>query len=139
LVPFLVEKTISGLLEGTANPRPQPSEGVSKAPKISNAERLINWETPAWVIHNLIRALSPSPLAFTTFRGSRLEIVRSRLADREGYGRPGALMHSRGSLLVQCGIGLLELTEVKPEGKKAMPASAFANGYRPRKEEILGN
>lgn len=139
LVPFLVEKTITGLLEGTINPKPQSFEGVSNAPKIRNWERLINWENPSWMVHNLIRALSPSPLAFTTFRGRRIEIVHSRLADREGSGRPGALIHSRGSLLVQCGIGLVELTEVKPEGKRAMPASAFANGYRPRKEEILGN
>jgi methionyl-tRNA formyltransferase len=138
-VPFLVEKALEGLKDGFIKPAPQPLEGVTKAPKIRNEERQIDWTRPGWVVHNHVRAFSPEPLAFTYLRGRRLEIVRSRLADREMAGRPGSMDHSRGKLLVQCGIGLVELVEVKPEGKKQMSALAFANGYRPGQNELLGN
>ncbi len=138
-VPFLVGKALEGLKDGSIKPAPQPSEGVTKAPKIKSEERLIDWTRPGWVVHNHVRAFSPEPLTYTYFRGHRLEIVRSRLADREMTGKPGRMDHARGKLLVQCGIGLVELVEVKPEGKKQMSALAFANGYRPRPNELLGD
>ena len=136
---YLVEKTIEGLLDATLKPSPQSSEGITKAPKIRKEERLIDWSRPVGKIHNLIRALSPDPLAYTFFRGKRLEIVHSRIADEEGAGVPGSMILESGKLVVQCGSGFLEVLKVKPEGKAQMDAAAFANGYRPKANEILGS
>lgn len=138
-VPYLVEKAVEGLVSGTLTPTPQPTEGITKAPKIRKSERLVDWARPASDLHNHIRALSPEPLAYSFFRHKRLEIVRARIGDLEGTGSPGTLVLDSGLLMVQCEPGFLELVEVKPEGKKAMPAASFVNGYRPSVSDILSS
>ena len=40
-------------------------------------------------------------------------------------------------LTIAVGSGALELIEVKPAGKKAMPGSAFANGRRLKPGDLL--
>lgn len=134
---YLVDKALGGLLDGTLKPLPQPAEGITKAPKIGKQERLIDWSCPVRDVHNLIRALSPEPLAYTFFRGRRLEIIRSHVADREGSGIPGTMVVESGRLMAQCGSGFLEVIKVKPEGRREMEAEAFLNGYRPEANEIL--
>ncbi|MCK4334859.1 methionyl-tRNA formyltransferase [candidate division WOR-3 bacterium] len=135
---YLVEKTIEGLADATLTPSPQTTECITPAPKIRKEERLIDWSEPVGKIHNLIRALSPEPLAYTLFRGRRLEVVRSQVADEEGAGVPGSMALESGRLVVQCGAGFLEVLKLKPEGRREMDARAFANGYRPKANEILG-
>jgi len=136
--PYLVERALEGLAEGRIQPRPQRNEGASRAPKIRKHERVIDWSRSAHEVHNLVRALSPEPLAYTVFRNKRLEVVRTRVADEEGRGTPGTLVFASGMLMVQCGAGFVELVEVKPEGRRKMQAAAFANGYRPQADELLG-
>ncbi len=135
---YLVEKTIEGLADGTLTASPQTTEGITPAPKIRKEERLIDWSRPVGKIHNLIRALSPEPLAYTFFRGRRLEIVHSRIADEDGAGVQGSMILESGRLVVQCGAGFLEILKLKPEGRSEMDVRAFVNGYRPKANEILG-
>ncbi|MEA3310971.1 MAG: methionyl-tRNA formyltransferase [candidate division WOR-3 bacterium] len=136
-VPYLVEHAIEGLLKGELKPVPQPAEGAGRASKIGKEERIINWAAPVREVHNHIRALSPEPLAYTLFRGRRLEVVRSQVADEEGAGVPGSMALESGRLVVQCGAGFLEVLKLKPEGRREMDARAFVNGYRPKANEIL--
>lgn len=135
--PYLVERALLGLQDGTLTPQPQPKQGMTRAPKIRKQERAIDWSEPVGKIHNLVRALSPEPLAYTLFRSKRLEVIRSCVADQEGRGAPGGMILESGRLMVQCGTGFLELLKVKPEGKREMNAAAFINGYRPQPTEIL--
>ncbi len=139
IAPYLVEKAVEGFVGGSLKPTPQPSIGASKAPKIRKEERVIDWAQTVGNLHNIVRALSPEPLAYTLFRGLRLEIIRSQVADEAGHGTAGTVVMDSGKLLVQCGEGFLEMVNVKPEGKKEMDAAAFVNGYKPRPSEILGS
>ena len=75
---------------------------------------------------------NPAPGAWTTFRGKRLKVLRARMSSN-GLD-PGAL----DGLRVGAGDGALELVEVQPEGKAAMPATAWLNGAHPRSDERLG-
>ncbi|MBN2378769.1 methionyl-tRNA formyltransferase [candidate division WOR-3 bacterium] len=136
--PYLIECSLKGLKEGTLTPKPQSIEGITSAPKIGKKERTINWEKPAGKVHDLIRALSPEPLAYTWFRNKRLDIVRARIADLQGSGIPGTLVSVEKRLMTQCGTGFVELLEIKPEGKRKMEARAFVNGYRPTSQDVLG-
>jgi len=138
-VPYLVEHAIEGLLKGELKPVPQPAEEAGRASKIGKEERIINWAAPVREVHNHIRALSPEPLAYTLFRGRRLEIVCSQVADEEGAGVPGSMVLESGRLVVQCGAGFLEVLKLKPEGRREMDARAFVNGYRPKANEVLGS
>ena len=128
----ILEKISSG-----NSKRNKQHEGeASYAPKIKKQELYINWEQDAERVYNLIRALLPRPGARTYFRRRELLIMWARLGDKRLS--PGSLSVQEKQLYVGAGNGSLELLEVKPEGRKAMSARDFINGYRIQEGEVLG-
>src|SRR5208282_5329043 len=61
----LLVETIPDYVAGKIQPRPQPAEGVSHAPKIKKEDGRIDWNLPAKTIWNRLRAFTPWPGAFT--------------------------------------------------------------------------
>ena len=61
----LLVQTIPDYVTGKIQPRPQPAEGVSHAPKIKKEDGHIDWNLPAKTIWNRLRAFTPWPGAFT--------------------------------------------------------------------------
>ncbi len=135
----LLVQTLRGLKEGTIRPIPQDHEKATYAPMLTREAGRIDWRWPAQKIHNRVRGFQPWPGAWTTFRGKMLHIWKSRVAGAPAVGEPGAFQPGRKRVLVNCGEGTaLELLEVQPEGKKRMPASAFAHGQHLEGGERLG-
>jgi methionyl-tRNA formyltransferase len=133
----LLLATIDGIEDGTLVPRPQPAEGVSVAPKITVDGARVDWSLPAFAVDRRIRACTPSPGGWTTFRGERLKLGPVRpLA--EPVGAPGELVVGRHQVLAGTAAGAVELGEVQPQGKKRMAAVDWARGVRPEAGERLG-
>lgn len=73
------------------------------------------------------------------FRGKNLKLVSVRPAGADAKNRPGQLSVVGESLYVSCSGGsMLELLQIQLEGKKAMSAREFINGYHPEPAEQLG-
>jgi methionyl-tRNA formyltransferase len=109
---------------------PEPQDGeVTYAAKIESFELEIDWSSSAVAIDRWVRVGG----AWTTFRGRRLKVLVSE--PTEGDGEPGAI---GADGVVATGEGGLRLVTVQPEGKAAMPWTAFANGARPEPLERLG-
>src|SRR4051812_26427575 len=70
----LLVATMDGVEEGELDPRPQPADGVSFAPKLTPEDAHADWHLPAQHIDRLVRACTPAPGAWTTFRGDRLKL-----------------------------------------------------------------
>ena len=127
----LLVSALGGLAAGTLEPRPQDDSLATKAPKVRPEEMRISLLLPAAKLHNLIRALSPAPLAETFYAGSRLQIVKARLADTAADAAPGTVLAAgREGILVQTGQGGLLIEEIKPANGRIMPAAAYARGHR---------
>jgi methionyl-tRNA formyltransferase len=94
---------LDNLGRGLGAPAPQEGEPTYAA-KIDPAELEIDWSRPAEEIHRLVRIGG----AWTTFRGKRLKVHRTRLRDD----------------------GTLEVVEVQPEGKGRQPYDAWQRGAR---------
>ncbi len=109
-------------------PTPQKGE-ETYAEKLSVEEFAVNWSRPATELARLVMAGNPKPGAWTTAKGARLKLHRAKAehASAADGAEPGALV---GPGRVATGDGVLVLTEVQPEGKAAMPASAWAAGFR---------
>ena len=60
--------------EGILAAAPQPADGVSLAPKITVEDAEVDWSQPAVRVDRLVRACTPAPGAWTTFRGERLKL-----------------------------------------------------------------
>jgi methionyl-tRNA formyltransferase len=122
----LLVETLDGIETGSLVERPQPDVGVSYASKITVEDARIDWSQPAEVIDRVIRACSPGPGAWTTFRGERFKINSARITGSALP--PGALEVDKRSVQVGTGTRALELGQVQPQGKRAMPAADWARG-----------
>jgi methionyl-tRNA formyltransferase len=128
LVDLGSQVLVEALREGLGEPEPQVGE-PTYAEKIQPDELRLDWNRPAVELHRVVRLGG----AWTTWRGKRLKVHRTRLADAPG-GEPGSL-HGP---VVATADGGLELVEVQPEGKGRVAASAWLNGARPGPDDRLG-
>ena len=137
----LIVSTIKKMVEGLIIPEMQDHSLATHAAKIEKNDCLIDFACNAPVIHNLIRGLSPIPLSFTYLNGKMIKIKTSRIAEADGvFGKAGEVLSadSKG-ITVACGKGKLFITELVPEGKKAMTAASFVNGRGVTVGDILTN
>ena len=132
----LLVATLDALESGALEPDPQPYDGVSLAPKITVDDARIDWYTPAFAVDRHVRAMTPAPGAWTTFRGERLKILPVSVADQELA--PGVLSVGKRTVLVGTATQAVELGQVQAVGKKVMDAAAWARGVRDSDGEVLG-
>ncbi|MGE5607505.1 MAG: methionyl-tRNA formyltransferase [Bacteroidota bacterium] len=131
----MLVQTIEALVAGKAPRVPQDDRLATKAFKVKPEQYRIDWNEPAEKIHNLVRALAPSPGAETYFNSERLKILETRMIDPSecniikdcGPGGILRIMKNEG-LLIATGDRPLLITKMQPAGKRVMPANDCANG-----------
>ena len=135
----LLTATLDGIEDGTLFAAPQPSDGVSSAPKVTTADARAELKSPAAALDRLIRSVTPDPGAWCEFRGERLGLGPVRpLRTGEVELAPGELLVQRKRVLAGTATVPVELGEVRPVGKRAMPAPDWARGARIDAGESLG-
>jgi methionyl-tRNA formyltransferase len=134
----LLLATLDGIETGAVEALPQPGEGVTLAPKLSVADAEVDWKAPAMHIDRLIRACTPAPAAWTTFRGDRLKLGPLTLRQDSRGLAPGEVVVEKNAVLVGTGTHGVALGEVTAPGKKPMRAADWARGARPETGEFLG-
>ena len=126
----LLVATLDGIESGHIEARPQPAEGVSLAPKIRVEDAQVDWTEPAAAVDRRIRACTPSPGAWTTFDGERFKVGPVVIEANVEPLEPGTLRVLKNAVLVGTGTMPVRLGDVKPFGKKQMPAADWARGVR---------
>jgi methionyl-tRNA formyltransferase len=127
----LLVSTLDAVASGSVTPVPQPNEGVSYAPKLSSDDAHVDWGAPALRVDRLIRACTPAPGAWTTFRDKRLGLRPGTLVrDQSLELAPGELHADRSGVFVGTGGGVMALGDVQPPGKSSMPSADWARGVR---------
>lgn len=127
----LLVSTLDGIENGSLVAQEQPGDGVSFAPKITVEDARLDWTTPAEHLDRQVRACSPAPGSWTTFRDQRLKIVSSAVTEPAPSLptlSPGSLRVARHSVLVGTATSGLELLQVQAQGKKPMRAADWARG-----------
>jgi methionyl-tRNA formyltransferase len=128
----LLSTTLDGIAEGTLTPRPQPSDGVSIAPKVTVEQARVRWDLPAPVVERRIRAVTPSPGAWTLIGELRVKLGPVHLDDGKPPNAllPGAIHVDRKSVWIGTGSEPVRLGQIQPPGKKLMNAADWARGAR---------
>jgi len=126
----LLLATLDGIADGTVEARPQPADGVSPAPKVTTADARVDWAAPSVAIDRLVRSVTPEPGAWSTFRDERIGLGPVTPLDADAELEPGQLQAEKRRVLVGTGAGAVQLGEVRPVGKRAMPAPDWARGAR---------
>ncbi|MBT4484576.1 MAG: methionyl-tRNA formyltransferase, partial [Candidatus Latescibacteria bacterium] len=106
---------------------------------LSREDGRIDWQSDAQTIHNHVRGMNPSPVAFTEWTRGPLKIHRTEVVDTDSPGTPGLVeeFSAHDGFIVSCGKGKLRVCEVQPPGKKRMDGPSFACGYRIEKGMYL--
>jgi methionyl-tRNA formyltransferase len=155
----LLVAVLDAIGAGTAHAVPQPSDGVSLAPKITAADAEVRWSEPAFAVDRRVRACTPHPGAFTTVRGERVKLGPvtplpdgprlapdgprlapdgPRPAPDELRLAPGELAVLRDRVLAGTATAPVELGEVRAAGRRPMPALDWARGARIAPGERVG-
>jgi methionyl-tRNA formyltransferase len=133
----LMLATLDGIEDGSLVAVPQSADGVSYAPKISVDDARVDWAAPARHVERLVRACTPAPGAWTTFRGERLKLGPVRLRGANEL-VPGQIDASRSDVAVGTATADVVLGVVQPPGKRPMPAADWARGARIADGDRLG-
>lgn len=146
----LVVKTVDAIQDGSARPCPQDASGLrpeqTVAPKLSRETGLMDWNSDAEHLHNLVRGLSPKPGAHCSMvlEGKELElkvysaaVVADDMAVAAGapedfVSSPAGTVYTdgRSCIMVRCGSGILSLLDIQAPAKKRMDVRSFLAGWR---------
>jgi len=136
----LLVRTVPEYASGVIQPRPQPEEGVSYAPKIKKDDGRLDWNQPARALWNRVRGLVPWPGAFTFMatlpKPTLLKIWQAELAASSG--QTGEILQAdKTGIVVGCGHGSLRILELQREGGRRLKAAEFLAGHPFKPGEAL--
>lgn len=124
----IVLDTVNLIESGDYVLQEQDSSLATSAPKITKEVAKIDWNKPAYQVHNLIRGLSPIPGAFFEFERKLIKIYKTELVEREDL-KPFEFDQTKKELIVGCGEKALRILELQQEGKKRMKVEEFLRGF----------
>ena len=133
----LLVETIDRLIAGDLTPVKQDDSKASYASKIEKLDCSLDFALPAGKLTDIIRALSPEPLAVCSLNGRQLKIASASVIDEKSDAAPGTVISACGGINVATGSGILKINELIPAGKARMSAEAFINGRQIKEGDIL--
>lgn len=126
-------------IQGQLAPEPQDHTRASYTRMIKKEDGRIDWSRPAEILDRAIRAYTPWPNAYTTWRGKLLKILSayplpSSPPDADQPGRVSLDTYAEAggtqkALRIATGQGSLLVGRVQLEGRKAMCTDEFVRGY----------
>lgn len=140
LTPYLADlgatllvRTIPEWVAGNIVPQSQDDALATTTRTFVKDDGAIDWSRSAVALGRQVRAFNPWPRSYTFERGKRLLILGARAhvgsALDTASAPPGTVVCvGADGPLVATGDGLLLLTEVQPEGRRALPGRDFARG-----------
>lgn len=130
----LLVATVKGLAMDSLEEIPQadiPVEKLKSAPKIFKEHTRIDWSRPVQDVHNLIRGLSPYPVAFTVLQDKVFKIYASHIEVAAHNNHHGTYdTDGKTYLRFAAADGWVYADEVQQEGKKRMDIASFLSGFR---------
>lgn len=127
----LLRETLPRWLNGEIAPVPQDDSQATVTRMIRREDGEADWTLPAEALERRVRAYTPWPGLYTYWGGKQIKILSATVVPCEG--EPG-LVVPLGQEDTPIGVGtghqVLGLQRVLLEGKRAVSAGEFAQGYR---------
>ena len=103
---------------------------------LKKEDGIIDFTKNCEAVVDLINGLNPWPVAHMTHCGKTIKIFRATKSDM--CGNAGEVLFDEGKLVVACGTGAAEITEIQEEGAKRMSAKDYLLGRKLKKGDVLG-
>ena len=135
----LLVDTLDQWERGQIVPTPQNNDDASVTRRLQREDGRIDWLQSAEDIARRVRAFTPWPGTFTVWRGKTVKILRGSPVDGALSGTPGTVVRLDDSTIaVLTGSGAVEVQSLQMEGRRAMSATEFVQGYRDFVGSTLG-
>ena len=122
---------------GRAALMPQPAAGASYARKIGKDECELDWTKSCAELERQVRALRPAPGARSKLRGEIVKLWRARCIARSGA--PGEVLDlGPDGILIACGEGALQATELQRAGGTRLAVADFLRGFAVSRGDRFG-
>ena len=132
----LLSEALPQLYSGTFKIHDQRGDS-SSAPKPTREEARLDFKQPASTLEDIVRGMNPEPMAWCMVGDEVLRVLSAveyrsaSLVSSSASASPGSLFSVEGKVFAVCGQdSMLELIEVQPSSKRAMPARDWFNGNR---------
>ncbi|MPZ64984.1 MAG: methionyl-tRNA formyltransferase [Pseudonocardiaceae bacterium] len=125
----LLVSTLDGIEDDVLSPVPQPADGVTHAPKVTEDDARVDFTVPAFAVDRQVRSVTPEPGAWTSFRDDRIKLGPVAVSGEDGLA-PGQLRVGKREVLAGTATTAVRLGEVRPPGRKPVPAADWARGAR---------
>lgn len=113
----------------TIQPEKQDDSLACYAAKIEKEETKLDFAQPAEVLERKIRAFNPFPATYFEYKGERFKVLEAEVLDDNSGMVPGSLVPNDTGLLIECNPGMLLVTKIQRQGKKAMPTEELLRGF----------
>ncbi len=108
---------------------PQDHKQATMAPKVTRETARIDWTVSAEDVARLVRAMDPTPGAWTQLAGQDLKLFGPSGADSPvSTGKPGEIVETHPAFVLATGDGALQFLDVQPAGKRRMAATDWIAG-----------
>ena len=139
----LLKETLPNIFTGNIAPEKQDDSLATFARNILREDEKIDWNKSARQIFNQIRALDPTPGAFTYLDENVLKIWNSEVVDLEenfSSKKAGTIIkQDKKHIYILCGKNtVLKVKELQISGKKRMPVVNFLSNKKDYVGTILG-
>ncbi|HIT37958.1 MAG TPA: methionyl-tRNA formyltransferase [Candidatus Onthousia faecipullorum] len=134
----LLLETLPNIINGNINPLKQDENEVTYGYNITKEDEKIDFTKSNIEVDNKVRALNPSPGAYTTLNGKRLKVYDVILSNRN-YNKtePGTIVgFEKDGIRVVTGDKEIILIDIAIEGKKRCLVKDYLNGID--KKDLLG-
>jgi methionyl-tRNA formyltransferase len=126
----LLISVLSDLPLFLAQAKPQPSEGICYAHKLTKAEGKIDWTQSATQIVRNIRAFAPWPGSFCHWGEHLLKVGMAEVVNEQSNQAPGSVLGlTDQGLLVNTADGIIALQQLQRTGGKMLPVQEFSKGF----------
>jgi methionyl-tRNA formyltransferase len=126
----LLAEWLDEIVAGRLAAETQDDSLATYAALIKKEDGAIDWRRPALEIDRQIRAMTPWPGAFSSWRGRRLKILAAcpDAGHISAGGRPGQVIEADGGAAVVTGQGAIQLQRIQLAGKNATSVEEFLRG-----------
>ncbi|EJN09753.1 methionyl-tRNA formyltransferase [Herbaspirillum sp. YR522] len=127
----MIVEALAALERGEVTARVQPEAGVTYAAKIAKEEAALDFSMAADDLARRIRAFNPFPGATGRVGDTVIKLWQARPVTVAAGGAPGQVLSAdaQGGIVVACGRGALQLTELQKPGGKRLGAREFLQGF----------
>lgn len=129
--PALIE-VLNGLATGAFKPEKQQDDLANYAEKLSKEEAKLDWNLTACQLERNIRAFNPWPVSFLTLNVNGAEqsvkVYQANVLPHQNKAAGTVLQADKNGIQIATADGVLNITQLQPQGKKPMSAQDFLNG-----------